>query len=58
MDWIWSEQPSSDYGGPVYIMGVRCLVYLQQSLRTRMHGGVAGVSGQPLPLCRSTAYIE
>jgi len=22
-------------------------------VRTRTHGGVAGVSGQPLPLCRS-----
>ena len=24
-------------------------------LRTRTHGGVAGASGQPLPLCRSNA---
>src|SRR5712691_435896 len=24
-------------------------------VRTRTHGGVAGVSGQPLPLCRSNA---
>jgi hypothetical protein len=23
-------------------------------VRTRTHGGVAGVSGQPLPLCRSS----
>jgi hypothetical protein len=22
-----------------------------------MHGGVAGVSGQPLPLCRSTSFM-
>src|SRR5208282_1255965 len=26
-------------------------------VRTRTHGGVAGVSGQPLPLCRSNAVI-
>jgi len=26
-------------------------------VRTRTHGGVAGVSGQPLPLCRSNALI-
>jgi hypothetical protein len=26
-------------------------------VRTRTHGGVAGVSGQPLPLCRSNAAI-
>ena len=25
-------------------------------VRTRMHGGVAGVSGQPLPLCRSSRH--
>src|SRR5260370_33587459 len=25
-------------------------------VRTRTHGGVAGVSGQPLPLCRSNAF--
>ena len=23
-----------------------------------MHGGVAGVSGQPLPLCRSTSLMS
>ena len=26
-------------------------------VRTRTHGGVAGVSGQPLPLCRSNAPV-
>jgi hypothetical protein len=26
---------------------------LEPPCRTRTHGGVAGVSGQPLPLCRS-----
>jgi len=26
-------------------------------VRTRTHGGVAGVSGQPLPLCRSNGII-
>jgi hypothetical protein len=26
-------------------------------VRTRTHGGVAGVSGQPLPLCRSNALV-
>lgn len=26
-------------------------------VRTRTHGGVAGVSGQPLPLCRSNAVL-
>src|SRR6266699_389255 len=26
-------------------------------VRTRTHGGVAGVSGQPLPLCRSSHLI-
>ena len=27
-------------------------------VRTRTHGGVAGVSGQPLPLCRSNALVS
>jgi len=27
-------------------------------VRTRTHGGVAGVSGQPLPLCRSNVVLE
>jgi hypothetical protein len=26
-------------------------------VRTRTHGGVAGVSGQPLPLCRSSRLV-
>src|SRR5260370_1381217 len=27
-------------------------------VRTRTHGGVAGVSGQPLPLCRSSLLLR
>ena len=27
--------------------------FSNRRVRTRTHGGVAGVSGQPLPLCRS-----
>ena len=32
--------------------------YSNRRVRTRTHGGVAGVSGRPLPLCQSRSIIS
>jgi len=38
--------------------GERGRNFSNRRVRTRSHGGVAGVSGQPLPLCRSFRHVD
>ena len=40
-------------GGPVELVA---WYPLGRRVRTRTNGGVAGVSGRPLPLCQSTSF--
>jgi hypothetical protein len=38
--------------------GERGRNFSNRRVRTRSHGGVAGASGQPLPLCRSFRHVD